>query len=139
MKRIEDPFDYQAIIEGKKEDKKNEDIKQEDEMLQKNKNNKKIKNNKKQQKKKKKDSKDEDVKNKKEKYYYPPDEIELARYEKFKENHSNCRLTYLKEIGIPKFKDPFPLEIEKNQFGYATKCICNFCKQYADITNYELF
>ena len=63
----------------------------------------------------------------------------MARYEKFKENHSNCRLTYLKEIGIPKFKDPFPLEIEENQFGYGIDCICNFCKQYADITNYELY
>ena len=123
MKRTEDPFDYQAIIEGKKEDKKNEDIKQEDEKKQKNK--------------KKKDNEDE--KNEKEKQYYPPEEIELARYDKFKENHANCRLTYLKKIGIPKFKDPFPLEIEENQFEYGTNCICNFCKQYAYITNYELY
>ena len=132
MRRTKDPFDYQAIIEGKKEDKKNEDIKQEDEKNKKNK--------KKQKNKKKKNNEDEkNEKNKKEKEYYPPDEIELARYEKFKENHANCRLTYLKEIGIPKFKDPFPLEIERNQFGYGTNCICNYCKQYADITNYELW
>ena len=135
----------------KKKKKKNEDIKQENEKKQKNEKNEKKqknenkqknkKNEKKQKNKKKKDNEDKkNEKKKKEKeYYYPPDEIELARYEKFKENHANCRLTYLKEIGIPKFKDPFPLEIEPNQFGYITNCVCNFCKQYADITNYELW
>ena len=100
--------------------------------MKRNKKKKETKNKKKQ----KKDNKD--VKNKKGKeYYYPPDVIELARYEKFKENHANCRLTYLKEIGIPKFKEFFPLEIERCALGYITSCICNYCKQYANITNYE--
>ena len=62
MKRIKDPFDYQTIIEGKKEDKKNEDIKLEDEKKQKNKNN---KNNKKKQKKRRKMMKIKRIKRKK--------------------------------------------------------------------------
>ena len=63
----------------------------------------------------------------------------MARYEKFKENHANCRLNYLKEIGYPEFKEPFTLQIERTCIGYATECICNWCKQYANITNYEVW
>ena len=51
----------------------------------------------------------------------------MARHEKFKENHANCRLNYLKEIGNPKFKEPFPLKIERTEIGYYTECIYNYC------------